>query len=233
MKVIKLFFIIIISNVFLNTSYAQQDYLWDDLMQDSIQIKEPIRYIGTYNKYSVINPNVKIMLVDFGNRDNEKNGIRYTLKKYGVQILNKNKVYNVLKTAVSLNSDVDFALLYYDENIVAFRVKEISIVDYVRIPFRRVYVSVVLYNLKHNNFIQIPVILSDSEDETQQTDLLFGDQVFYNEKKNTYHYYADIKYYRRGKIIPFKTTLSHDLECISSTLGCDMMGVSPAEKQEN
>ncbi len=64
---------------------------WNDYLQDSTQINSPIEYIDSYNKYTVLNPNLKIKLVDFGNINKIKN-IKYSLKKYGVQILNRKSI---------------------------------------------------------------------------------------------------------------------------------------------
>lgn len=53
---------------------------WNDYLQDSTQINSPIEYIDSYNKYTVINPNLKIKLVDFGNINKTKKEIKYSLK---------------------------------------------------------------------------------------------------------------------------------------------------------
>ena len=53
---------------------------WSDYLQDSTQINSPIEYIDSYNKYTVINPNLKIKLVDFGNINKTKKDIKYSLK---------------------------------------------------------------------------------------------------------------------------------------------------------
>ncbi|MEC8057088.1 MAG: hypothetical protein VX136_08210, partial [Pseudomonadota bacterium] len=161
---------------------------------------------------------------------NKKN-INYTLKKYGIQILNGKDVYNVLRTAVPLQSNVDLALLYHDKDILAFRMRELSTVNYVKIPFKRNKVSAFLYNIKNNNFTEIPVILSDSEDGDEKTDLLMGDQVTHDAKKGQYTYLANVKNYKDGKTYPFKITINSNLKCISSTLGCETTGILSAEKE--
>lgn len=83
-----------------------------------------------------------------------------------------------------LESNVDLSLLYHDKAILAFRIRELSTINYVRVPFKRNKVSAFLYNIKDNNFTEIPVILSDSEDGNEKTDLLMGDQVTYDAKKD-------------------------------------------------
>lgn len=121
--------------------YAEESSSWNDYLQDSAQVKSPVAYISTYNKYSAIRPDLKIMLRDFGDINKTKKDIKYTLKKYGIQVLNGKDVYNVLRTAVPLQSNVDLALLYHDKDILAFRTRELSTVNYVKVPFKRNSVS--------------------------------------------------------------------------------------------
>ncbi len=211
--------------------YSKENPLWNDYLQDSTQVKSPINYIDTYNKYSAIRPDLKIMLRDFGDINKTKKDIKYTLKKYGIQVLNGKDVYNVLRTAVPLQSNVDLALLYHDKDILAFRTRELSTVNYVKVPFKKNSVSAFLYNIKNNNFTEISVILSDSEDGDEKTDLLMGDQVTYDAKKGQYTYLANIKTYKDRKISPFKITVNVNLKYISSTLGCETTGVLAAEKE--
>lgn len=228
----KLFFLRVMFafTISFNVCYAKENSSWSDYLQDATQINSPVEYIGSYNKYSILNPTLKIILTDFGNVDKTKKDINYTLKKYGVQILNGKDVYNILRTAVPLQSNVDLALLYHDKAILAFRVREISTVNYVKIPFKRNKVTAFLYNIKNNNFTEIPIILSDSEDSSKQTDLLMGDQVTYDAKKGQYTYLANVKTYKDGKTSPFKVVLNGSLKCISSTLGCETIGVLSATK---
>ena len=231
----KLFFlrVVVACSISFNFCYAKENSSWNDYLQDSTQVKSPVEYIDTYNKYSVISHNFKIKLTDFGNINKTKKNINYTLKKYGVQVLNGKYVYNVFETTATLKSNVDFTLLYHDKDIVAFRMKEISTVDYFRVPFKKNQVTTYLYNIKNNNFTEIPVIHSDNEDKSEQTDLLMGDQVTYDAKKGQYTYLANVKTYQDGKISPFKVVLNSSLKCISSTLGCETIGVLAAEKEIN
>ncbi|QHH98764.1 hypothetical protein [Acinetobacter dispersus] len=231
MKFMNTFAMIIACGFSFNVCYAKENSSWSDYLQDSTQVKSPVEYIDTYNKYSVISPSLKIKLTDFGNVDKTKKNINYTLKKYGVQVLNGKDVYNVFETTAPLKSNVDFTLLYHDKDIVAFRMKEISTVDYVRVPFKKFQVTTYLYNIRNNNFTEIPVILSNSDDGNEKTDLLIGDQVTYDAKKGQYTYLANVKTYKDGKTSPFKITLNVNLKCISSILGCETTGVLAAEKE--
>ncbi|WP_433847501.1 hypothetical protein [Acinetobacter proteolyticus] len=229
----KLFFlkVVVACGISFDFCYAKENSSWNDYLQDSTQVKSPVEYIDAYNKYSVINPNLKIKLTDFGNIDKTKKNINYTLKKYGVQILNGKVVYDVLRTAVPVDSNVDLALLYHDKAILAFRVRELSTINYVEVPFKSNKVNVFIYNINNSNFTEIPVIHSDSEDKSEQTDQLMGDQVTYDTKKGQYTYLANVKTYKDGKISQFKAVLNGSLKCISSTLGCETIGILSAEKQ--
>ena len=70
MKVLNSFAMMIACSVSFNICYAKENSEWNDYLQDSTQINSPIEYIDSYNKYTVINPNLKIKLVDFGNMAN-------------------------------------------------------------------------------------------------------------------------------------------------------------------
>ncbi|OEY96740.1 hypothetical protein BJD20_01615 [Acinetobacter proteolyticus] len=229
----KLFFlkVVVACGISFDFCYAKENSSWNDYFQDSTQVKSPVEYIDAYNKYSVINPNLKIKLTDFGNINKTKKNINYTLKKYGVKVLNGKYVYNVFETTATLKSNGDFTLLYHDKDIVAFRMREISTVDYVRVPFKKNQVTTYFYNIKNNNFTEIPVMLSNSEDGSEKTDLLMVDQVTYDAKKGQYMYLANVKNYKDGKTSPFKITINSNLKCISSTLGCEATGILSAEKE--
>lgn len=219
-----LLLLILSSNTFANVDN------FNDYLQDSTQINSPIEYIDTYNKYTVINPNLKIKLTDFGDIEKTKKEIKYSLKKYGVQILNKREVYNVFQSKVPLKSNVDFALLYNDKNIVAFRTRESSNIDYVKEPYKNFTVNAYFYNFINNKFIELPVLNSDSEDKSKATDILQGDELTYDSKKGQYIYLANIISYKTGKIQSVKTIFNSNLKCISSTLGCETIGALPATK---
>lgn len=175
-----------------SNTFANVDNL-NDYLQDSTQINSPIEYIDTYNKYTVINTNLKIKLVDFGDIQKTKKEIKYTLKKYGVQILNKKEVYNVFESKVPLKSNVDFTLLYNDKNIVAFRIRENSNIDYVKEPYKNFTANAYFYNLINNKFIEVPVLNSDSEDKSKATDILQGDQLTYDSKKRAIYLFGKYK----------------------------------------
>lgn len=219
-----LLLLILSSNTFANVDE------WNDYLQDSTQINSPIEYIDSYNKYTVINPNLKIKLVDFSNINKTKKEIKYSLKKYGVQILNRKEVYNIFESKVPLKSNVDFTLLYNDKNIIVFRIRENSNIDYVKEPYKNFTANAYFYNVVNNKFIELPVLNSNSKDQSKSTDILQGDQLTYDSKKGQYIYLANIKSYKKGKIQSVKTVFNSNLKCISSTLGCERIGALSATK---
>jgi len=222
--------ILIIGIIFISkNSYSKKNDIWNDISQDAIQVKVPVEFIDNYGRYAVVGFNKKVKLVDFGNVEKNKKGYNYTLKNYGVQILNGSNVYNVFKTTTTLNSNVDFNLLYHDKNIVAFRIRDNSIVDYIKNPFKSFLVNTYVYNFNSNKFSTIPVLNSESDLDGKKMDLLQGDQLIFDSKKGIYTYLANIKYAKSGKIEIYKVELNNSLKCISASQGCENIGVLSAE----
>lgn len=222
--------ILIIGIIFISkNSYSKKNDIWNDISQDAIQVKVPVEFIDNYGRYTVVGFNKKVKLVDFGNVEKNKKGYNYTLKNYGVQILNGSNVYNVFKTTTTLNSNVDFNLLYHDKNIVAFRIRDNSIVDYIKNPFKSFLVNTYVYNFNSNKFSTIPVLNSESDLDGKKMDLLQGDQLIFESKKGIYTYLANIKYAKSGKIEIYKVELNNSLKCISASQGCENIGVLSAE----
>lgn len=222
--------ILIIGIIFISkNSYSKKNDIWNDISQDAIQVKVPVEFIDNYGRYTVVGFNKKVKLVDFGNVEKNKKGYNYTLKNYGVQILNGSNVYNVFKTTTTLNSNVDFNLLYHDKNIVAFRIRDNSIVDYIKNPFKSFLVNTYVYNFNSNKFSTIPVLNSESDLDGKKMDLLQGDQLIFDSKKGIYTYLANIKYAKSGKIEIYKVELNNSLKCISASQGCENIGVLSAE----
>ncbi|MGE8560540.1 MAG: hypothetical protein ACN6NJ_06295, partial [Acinetobacter sp.] len=194
MKKLIFFAIIFISNAFIFNVFAKSNNSWNDIEQDSIQVSKPIEYIDIYNKYSMISSKLKVKLVDYGNVEKNKKNIKYTLKNYGVEVLNNSSIYRIFRSTASLKSDVDFHLLYNDKDIFAFRVRKNSIIDYVESPYRNNSVETYIYDIKNNNYVLIDVLNSDSNTIDGEIDLLQGDQFTFNTKTSNYVYLANIKY---------------------------------------
>lgn len=226
MKKLNFFGIIFISNAFVFSVFAKSNNSWNDIDQDSIQVSKPIEYIDSYNKYSMINPKLKVKLVDYGNI--EKN-IQYTLKKYGVEVFNNSSIYSVFKSTTALKSDINFNLLYSDKDVFAFRMRKNSTIDYVKYPYKNYSVETYVYDIKSNMYVVIDVLNSDSNTVESKTDLLQGDQFTFNTRTGSYTYLANIKYAERNKIGIFKVNLNKKLKCLSSTLGCENIGLQTAE----
>lgn len=229
MNKLNFFTIIFISNAFVSNVFANQNNSWNDIDQDSIQISKPIKYIDSYNKYSMINPKLKVKLVDYGNIEKNKKNIQYTLKKYGVEVFNNSSIYRVFKSTAASKSDVDFNLLYSDRDVLAFRIRKKSIIDYVESPHKNNSVETYVYDIKSNSYVLIDVLNSDSNTVEGKTDLLQGDQFTFNIKTGNYTYLANIKYAEKNKIGIFKVNLNKKLKCLSSTLDCENIGLQSAE----
>ncbi|WP_111893475.1 hypothetical protein [Acinetobacter sp. MB5] len=234
MKLFKMFFLILTFGLSVS-SYAKDNLIWNDPLQDSIQINAPLEYIDSYNKYIVLNHDLKVRVSDFGKVEKNNKNRKYMLQKYGVQVFNQGKVYTIfeslvsLVSLVSLDSFVDFELLYHDKNIFAFRIREDSVINYMKKPYKNLSVNVFFYNFKNNKFIQIPVLNSDGIEGSKNVDLLKGDQVIYNSKNGYYSYSASIKRVGLNKVDIFRFSIGSKLNCISSTLGCEIFGVLPAQ----
>lgn len=229
MKNIKTLCLFLSLNLIIPVGFSKSSNGWYDVNQDSIQINLPVEFIDAYGKYSLISKDKKIRLTDFGDIEKNKSGKKYILKKYGVQILNNGEVYNIFKATTPFNSNVDFNILYHDKNVVAFRVRDNSTINYVKKPFRSFTVNTYIYNFSSNKFSQFPVLNSESELDGKQLDLLQGDQFTFNAKKGIYSYVANIKHASNGKIGIFKVDLNNSLKCISATLGCENVGLDFAE----
>lgn len=229
MRALKILILILGFGFIYTNTYAKKNDSWSDISQDSIQMRSPVDFIDSYGRYTVIGVNKKIKLVDFGDIEKNKKGYNYTLKNYGVQILNGSNIYNVFKTTTTLNSSVDFNLLYHDKKVVVFRVRDNSTVDYIKNPFKSFLVNTYIYNLNLNKFSTIPVLNSESDLTGKQLDLLQGDQLIFNSKKGTYTYLANIKYAKSGKLGVYKVELNDSLKCIAASQGCDNIGISSAE----
>lgn len=73
--------LLLISLSYISYSPASTQNEWNDITQDSIQIKKPIEYIDQYDKYILINKKFKIKLKEFGDVKKSKNNISYIQKK--------------------------------------------------------------------------------------------------------------------------------------------------------
>lgn len=205
--------------------YSKVSDDWNDPIQDAIQINTPVEFIDSYDKYIVLYKNKKLKLQDHGNI--YKNGIKYILKNYGVNLLNGNQIYTIFRSSISLNSNVDLTLLYRDKNIVAFRIRESSNIDYVKQPFRRFVVNTYIYDLTLNKYTVISVLNSEGEIDGSSIDSFQGDQLIHD--KENYLYTANVKYFNSKKTSVLKVNLSKTLKCVASTDGCENIGYFSAE----
>ena len=82
--------------------------------------------LDQFGRFSQLNKNLKLSLVDYGDKNKKYSGGDYILKSYGVEVLNSQKTYILYQGTVPLKSTVDLKILYQDKKIVAFRIREFS-----------------------------------------------------------------------------------------------------------
>lgn len=220
MKIIK--FLIVIST-FLSLSCHSNNIDWSNYQQSSIQINEPVLFLDQFGSFSQLSKNLKLGLVDYGNKNKKYSGGDYILKSYGVDVFANQKKYNLFQSTVPLKSNIDLKILYQDKNIVAFRIREFSEVDYVKRPYKKFSSNIFIYNKLSDLVIEIPVVDSSSKNlESDYLSILAGDNFSYNSKQREYLYEANIRGLS-GKISNYKLMLDLELKCLFYTLGCENM----------
>lgn len=194
---------------------------WDNLDQDAIQIQEPITYLNEYNEYSVLSPKFKIKLTDFGDLKIIHNKANYTLKEYGVQVLNNNKIYTLFKTTEGIDSKVNLNIIYYDKNIVVFTVSSQSRLAYLPRPEKTSASDLYLYSINNNNFSKLIIFNSSDYINGNNLEYLAGDQITENKSKSYYIYNANILSDKTKKTKKMKVIFDRKLNCISPNNICD------------
>ena len=219
MKIIKS--VVIISSIFFSLSCHTKNIDWNDYQQIVVQINEPVLFLDQFGRFSQLNKNFKLGLVDYGNKNKKYSGGEYILKSYGVEVLNNQKDYTLYQSTVPLKSNIDLKVLYQDQKIVAFRIREFSDVDYVKRPYKRFISNFFIYNKFSNLVIEAPLINSSSTNlGSDYESILAGDSFSYIKKEKKYLYNANIREIN-GKVNIYKLILDSDLDCLESTLGCE------------
>lgn len=218
MKIIK--FLVIISTFF-SLSCHSNNIDWNDYQQSAIQTNEPILFLDQFGSFSQLNENLKLGLVDYGNKNKKYSGGNYILKSYGVEVFNNRIEYTLFQSTVPLKSSVDLKILYQDEKIVAFRTREFSEIDYVKRAYKKFSSNIFIYNKLSNLVVEVPVVDSSSKSlESNYLNILAGDNFSYFVKEREYLYEADISE-GNGKINNYKLVLNLELKCLFYTLGCE------------
>lgn len=218
MKIIK--FLVIIGSFF-SLSCHSKNIDWNDYQQSAIQINEPVLFLDQFGKFSQLNNNLKLSLIDYGNKNKKYSGGNYVLKSYGIEALNNQKEYYLFQSTVPLKSSVDLKILYQDKKIVAFRTREFSEIDYVKRPYKKFSSNLFIYNKLSNLVVEAPVVDSSSANlESDYVNILAGDNFSYILKEKKYLYEADVRE-SSGKLEKYKLILNSELKCLSSTLGCE------------
>jgi hypothetical protein len=191
---------------------------WNDIDQDAVQIHEPREFISKFGQYSVINKNLKIALVDLGidTKDN--------LQVYGISANYKGKVFEILKTTATKNVYVDMYIAYYDENIVAMRIRTLGTHDKVRRPYLSSESYLIVYSIKTGNIVEAPLTSSSSTTlESKIPNVFFGDTFGYNKAKKKYKYEYLIKDQFTSKTTKAYIDFNLNLKCIAGTNDCDLV----------
>lgn len=198
--------------------YSKTVIDWNDLDQDAIQIHEPIEFISDFGKYSVINKNLKIALVNLG-IDTKNN-----LQVYGILANYKGKVYEILKTTATKNVYVDMYIAYYDENIVAIRIRTLGTHDKVHRPYLSSESYLFVYSIKNGNVVEVPTTSSSSTTlESKIPNVFFGDTFAYKKSQKKYKYEYLIKDQFTSKTTKAYVDFNLNLKCIAGTNDCDLV----------
>ncbi|MCO8043655.1 hypothetical protein OC498_13640 [Acinetobacter bohemicus] len=83
MKIIKS--IVIISSIFFSLSCHAKNIDWNDYQQIVIQIKEPVLFLDQFGRFSQLNKNFKLGLVDYGNKNKKYSGGNIVLRVMGLR----------------------------------------------------------------------------------------------------------------------------------------------------
>lgn len=221
-------------SLFANLSYAD-DPEWDDIMIDSIQYNNPVNFLSSrkFNFYSRYSDDLKVKIVDYGVSNKSTGKENYQLKKYGVEILNKNKVYQLFKTTGAYNDAfgvrIDTIWLNEQAGYIALTVRTNKYINYGSSPERNNDVTTYVYNLKNNKVISLNSISVSSNvdskgDAIKPLDCTVGVKLSYNEKTKLFTYTDRIQKGCDGPInaqtiknMPvYKVIFDRNLECIST-----------------
>ncbi|WEV49014.1 hypothetical protein OZX61_00550 [Acinetobacter sp. ESL0695] len=216
-----------------NLSYAD-DPEWDDPFIEGVQLKNPVNFLSSrrFNFYSYYSDDLKVKIVDYGTSDESTGKENYQLKKYGVEILNKNKIYQLFKTTGAYNDAFGVridTLWLEDDSYIALTVRTNKYINYGSSPFKTNDVTTYVYNLKNNKFIRLNSISVSSNvnskgDAIKPLDCTVGVKLSYNEKTKLFTYTDRIQKGCDGPInaqtiknMPvYKVTFDRNFKCIST-----------------
>ncbi|MEB5477151.1 hypothetical protein [Acinetobacter pollinis] len=220
--------------LFANLSYAD-DPDWDDIMVESVQLKKPIDFLTSHdwNFYSYYSDDLKVKIVDYGISNESTGKENYQLQEYGVEILNKNKIYQLFKTTGAYNDQfwvrIDNIWLNEEAGYIALTVRTNKYINYGTSPYKTNDVTTYVYNLKNNKVIELKSVSEISSVDakgipTQAMDCTAGVKLSYNEKTKQFTYTDRIKKGCKGptneqtiKNMPvYRVTFDRNLECVST-----------------
>ncbi|WEV49015.1 hypothetical protein OZX61_00555 [Acinetobacter sp. ESL0695] len=233
MKYLKVL-VLLCGGLFANLSYAD-DPEWDNFMIDDIQLKNPVDFLSNhrFNFYSRYSENLKVKIVDYGVLNRSSGGYNYQLQEYGVEILNKNKIYQLFKTTAPYNDQlwvrIDNIWLNEEKGYIALTVRTNDYINYGSVPQRNNDVTTYVYNLKTNKMISLNSISVSSNvdskgDAIKPLDCTVGAKLSYNEKTKLFTYTDRIQKGCDGpinaqtikKMPVYRVTFDRNLECVST-----------------
>ncbi|MBF7691528.1 hypothetical protein [Acinetobacter pollinis] len=220
--------------LFANLSYAD-DPEWDDIMIESVQLKNPVDYLSNdkFNYYSYYSDDLKVKIVDYGISNESTGKENYQLQKYGVEILNKNKIYQLFKTTGAYNNKLWIRInkiwLNEEAGYLALTVRTNEYINYGTSPYKTNDVTTYVYNLKNNKVIELKSVSEISSvdakgNPAKAMDCTAGMKLSYNEKNKLFTYTDRIQKGCDGpinaqtikKMPVYRVTFDRNLECVST-----------------
>ncbi|MEB5477152.1 hypothetical protein [Acinetobacter pollinis] len=233
MKYLKVL-VLLCGGLFTNLSYAD-DPEWDNFMIDDIQLKNPVDFLSNhrFNFYSRYSENLKVKIVDYGISNESTGKENYKLQKYGVEILNKNKIYQLFKTTGAYNDQfwvrIDNIWLDEETGYLALTVRTNEYINHGTSPYKTNDVTTYVYNLKNNKVIELKSVSEISSvdakgNPAKAMDCTAGMKLSYNEKTKLFTYTDRIQKGCDGPInaqiiknMPvYKVTFDRNFKCIST-----------------
>lgn len=254
--------VLLCGGLFTSLTYAA-DPEWDDVRVDNEQLKNPVDYLSNddlndyENYYSRYSNNLKVRIADYGLTNESTGREDYKLQKYGVEILNKNKVYRFFKMSGTYNQElwlrVDNIWLDEEMGYIALTVLTNEDAYYRSLPIKKNDFTTYVYNLKTNKFIRLNLISEsspvDADGITTRRPMhcSAGARLSYSEKTKLFTYIDHIQKdcdvptneQTIKKMLIYKVTFDRNLECVSTNKlagGCSdgnnvngKIGTYPAE----
>lgn len=113
-------------------------------------------------------------------------------------------------------------IAYYDENIVAIRIRTLCTHDKVRRPYLSSESYLIVYSIKTGNVVEVPTSSSTTL-ESKIPNVFFGDTFAYKKSQKKYKYEYLIKDQFTSKTTKTYVDFNLNLKCIAGTNDCDLV----------